>query len=189
MPQQIPSHIMSADQFIATLPYQFRDTPENTRQKIEEEMRRSDDKSEKIHELETRIKGLEKALTDTTTKLHSTIQEKNALQNALDRSKDKFFNHIMRLEEEMTKWDGSINTKIRVQEKTDVFRLIQEVLTRIRYYQGEIDADPARAREALRTYKIAKGFKDEELWDTITKETIISIVRDYADTLLKESRG
>jgi hypothetical protein len=139
--------------------------------------------------LEARIEDLERALTDTTDKLDLAIQKKDALQNALDKSKDKFFNHIMRLEEEMAKWDGSINTEIRIQEKAEVFRLIQELLRRIGHYQGEIDTDPGRAREALRAYKIAKGFKDEELWNTITKETIISIVRDYADILLKESRG
>ena len=184
-----PKIVMTADDFINTLPYRIRDTPEITRQKIEEELSWSDDKSTRIKELEGRVIDLEKDLNQIRDKLNSEIKEKNELQIALDKSKDKFFSRVMHMEEEMSKWEGSINLEIRVQEKTEVFRLIQELLRRIGYYQGEIDAEPKRAREALRAYKIAKGFKDEELWNTITKETVISIVRDYADTLLKESRG
>jgi len=184
-----PAPIMSADKFIDTLPFKLRDTPENTRRKIEEEIRLSNEKSEKIAELERKVEDLEKTLADTADKLDLAIEERTELQNILDKSKDKFFSWIMRLEEEMAKWDGSINTEIRIEEKAEVFRLIQELLRRIGFYQGEVDGDPIQVREALRAYKIAKGFKDEELWNTITKETIISIVRDYADTLLKESRG
>ncbi len=55
--------------------------------------------------------------------------------------------------------EGSINTRVNVDEKKDVFLLVQQLLRRIGYCDGPIDSDPYRAQVGLISYKQVKGFK------------------------------
>lgn len=173
---------VSAEDFIATLPTRVRGSPKDARQNIDAELSASDKKSTTIAALEERVAALEQTVRRLT-------QEKANLQATVEKSRDKFLNLIQRLEDERARWEGSINTNIRVEEKSEVFRLLQQLLQRIGYYDGPIDADPARTREALKKYKQAKGFTDEQYWAYVTRETVIFMVSDYAQILLKESRG
>jgi hypothetical protein len=173
---------VSAEDFIATLPIRLHGSPEDAKQKIEAELSASEQKSTTIAALEERVTTLEQTVRRLT-------EEKNDLQGTVEQSRDKFLNLVQRLEDERARWEGSINTNIRVAEKSEVFRLLQQLLQRIGYYDGPIDADPDRTREALRKYKQAKGFTDEQYWTYVTRETVIFMVSDYAQTLLKESRG
>ncbi len=170
-----PSSAMTAEQFIATLPAAVRGSIDEARRRIEAEMEQSLDRSAKLNALEQQVRRL--------------TAEKAALEQASEDSKDRFFSQIQRLEGEIARWEGSINTNVRVEEKNEVFRLIQQLLRRIGHYEGPIDGDAARAREALVRYKQAKGFQDEKYWSYVTRETVIFMMRDYAETLLKESRG
>lgn len=177
-----PTGTMTAEQFIASLPAELRGTVEDARRNIEAVIAQSRQKSARLDDLERRVLDLEQKLSRVTA-------EKAALEQTIDDSQDKFFSQIQRLDREITRWEGSINTNVRVEEKTEIFRLIQQLLRRIGHYDGPIDADPARARAALVAYKQAKGFQDEQYWSYVTRETVIFMVRDYAETLLKESRG
>jgi uncharacterized coiled-coil protein SlyX len=173
---------VTAEDFIARLPTRVRGSPEEAKQKIDAELGASDKKSTTIATLEERVAALEQTVRRLT-------EEKDNLQQTVEKSRDKFLNLIQRLEDERTRWEGSINTNIRVEEKSEVFRLLQQLLQRIGYYDGPIDADPPRTREALKKYKQAKGFTDEQYWAYVTRETVIFMVSDYAQILLKESRG
>ncbi len=177
-----PTGTMTAEQFIASLPAELRGTVEDARRNIEAGIAQSRQKSARLDDLERRVLDLEQKLSRVTA-------EKAALEQTIDDSQEKFFSQIQRLDREITRWEGSINTNVRVEEKTEIFRLIQQLLRRIGHYDGPIDADPARARVALVAYKQAKGFQDEQYWSYVTRETVIFMVRDYAETLLKESRG
>lgn len=126
---------------------------------------------------------------ESREKIATAVEERTNLQKINEEKENTFLNRIKRLEAKITQWEGSINTSLKVDEKQDVFRLIQQLLQRIGYYDGPIDADPIRTRVALSNYKQYKGFKDEELWAHVTRQTVIHMVRDYAETLLKESRG
>lgn len=173
---------VSAEDFIATLPTRVRGSPDDARQKIEAELSTSEQKSTTIATLEERVTALEQTVRRLT-------EEKNDLQDTVENSRDKFLNLVQRLEDERARWEGSINTNIRIAEKSEVFRLLQQLLQRIGYYDGAIDADPERTRKALKKFKQAKGFTDEQYWTYVTRETVIFMVSDYAQTLLKESRG
>lgn len=177
-----PQSTMTAEQFIATLPAELRGTVGEARRNIEVVIAQSRERSATLEDLERRVLDLEQ-------KLSRVAAEKAALEKTIDDSQDKFFSQIQRLDREITRWEGSINTNVRVEEKTEIFRLIQQLLRRIGHYDGPIDADPGRARAALVAYKQAKGFQDEQYWSYVTRETVIFMVRDYAETLLKESRG
>lgn len=155
---------MTAQEFIATLPSDLRGTVDESGMKIATTLKESKQKSEEIESLKKQI-------------------------DAIGNKEDKFLNRILRLEDEIARWEGSINTSIKVDEKEDVFRLVQQLLRRIGYYDGPIDADPFRTQETLKNYKLDKGFKDVELLTHVTRQTVIFMVRDYAETLLKESRG
>jgi len=180
--------VMSVDQFIAMLPSRVRGPAEDSRSKIDSELYQSDQKSIKIRELEEIVSKAEDEFKNINDELNKLTAEIDRLRALSERSKDKFLNWIMLLEEEMVRWDGSINTEIRVGEKTEVFRLIQILLRRLGYFNGDIDADPIRSREALVDYKKSKDFKNEKLLSVVTKSTIVAMVRDYADILLKELR-
>ena len=173
---------VSAEDFIATLPIRVRGSPEDAKRKIEAELSASEQKSTTIAALEGRVTTLEQTARRLT-------EEKKDLRETVDKSRDKFLNLVQRLEDERSRWEGSINTNIRVAEKAEVFQLLQQLLQRIGYYDGPIDADPDRTREALKKYKQAKGFGDEQYWEYVTRETVIFMVSDYAQILLKESRG
>lgn len=149
----------------------------------------SKQKSTKIDTLEERIEAIKNRLAKTEKQLAQVREEKIDLQRLIEEKEDKYLNRIIRLEDEITRWEGSINTSVKVDEKKDVFRLVQQLLRRIGYYDGPMDADPFRTQEALSNYKQDKGFKDEELWTHVTRSTVIFMVRDYAETLLKESKG
>jgi len=105
------------------------------------------------------------------------------------REDDRFLNRVLRLQSEINKWDGSINTTVSVSEKTEIFRIVQHLLKRIGQYHGDVNADPTATQTALATYKKNKGFTDPDLFTYITHQTIIFIVRDYAELLLKEAKG
>lgn len=170
---------MTAQEFVATLPIDVQGSVEESRKKI----------ATKIGTLEERVEAIENELTETKKQLAQVLEEKTNLQRIIEEKEDRFLNKIIRLEDEITRWEGSINTSVKVDEKQEVFRLVQQLLRRIGYYVGPIDADPIRTREALSKYKQDKGFKDEELLTHVTRQTVIFMVRDYAETLLKESRG
>jgi hypothetical protein len=180
--------VMSADQFIAMLPGRVRGAVEDSRNKIESELYQSDQKSIRIRELEEIVSKAEDEFKNINEELNKLTLEIDRLRALSEKSKDKFLNWIMLLEEELVRWDGSINTEIRVEEKTEVFRLIQILLRRLGYFSGDIDADPIRSRDALVDYKKRKDFKNENLWAVVTQSTIVAMVRDYADILLKELR-
>ena len=106
----------------------------------------------------------------------------------LRQNEDLFLSKILLLESEMKHWDGSINTYIKVEEKKKVFFLLQGLLRRIGYYDGPMDGDALRTSRALIQYKKNRGL-EPKYWAYVTHQTIILMVRDYAETLFQESRG
>lgn len=170
-------HLPTKD-FIATLPLEVQGTQETSKEKIQNIISSSRDKSNHITSLEHNL---------TNLKNQKVVLENQI--NAMNEQQDKFLNKILRLEDQITRWEGSINTNVKVNDKKDTFLLVQELLMRIGYYNGAIDGNPITAQKALIEYKKAKNFKDENLWSHVTHQTVIFMMSDYANTLLKESRG
>jgi len=182
--------------FIASLPAAVIGSEQQTRAQIEalivdknraQSLQR--DAAGQVARLEEQNHSLHQQYAQLDEQNRKLEQKHVQLQQDLDRRKDKFLNLILQMDEEISKWEGSINTKVNVEKKKEVFRLLQKILSRIGHYPGPVDADPDRSRMALIEYKKEKAFKNEKYWLYVTRETLIYMVSDYADILMKESRS
>jgi len=122
------------------------------------------------------------------TKVLALKEDNIELLAELRQNEDLFLSKILLLESEMKHWDGSINTYIKIEEKKRVFFLLQGLLRRIGYYDGPMDGDALRTSQALIEYKKNRGL-EPKYWAYVTHQTIILMVRDYAEILFQESRG
>lgn len=101
-------------------------------------------------------------------------------------SKDGFLNKVSELEAIRVKLENTINLEHKEDEKYDVYILIQKILHRIGHYDGAIDGDALTTQESLESYKLDVGLADDRYLKTVTQQTVIYIVRDYANVLLDE---
>ncbi|MFQ5443861.1 MAG: hypothetical protein ACE5EK_04505 [Nitrospinales bacterium] len=180
---------MSTHEFIAKLPIEVQGTPEESQKKITVAVSDYTEINEDVVNKQIEIEKLRNQLKIKEDELAKEIDKRIGLERKIKENENKFLDKILRLDAARNRWDRSISLEVKVEEKEEIFRLVQELLQKIGYYDGPIDADPLRTREALRKYKEDKGFKNEKYWTTVTDQTVIFMVRDYAETLLKESRG
>lgn len=161
---QLKSETAAVDKFILTLPADIRGTVDEVHSNLQK----------KYLELSDANKGLGKAQEKIVT-----------LQQQLSEKKG-FLNKVSELENTRIKLENTINLKHETDKKIDVYLLIQKILQRIGYYQGPLDGDPLKTQDSLKNYKISVGLTDERWLTTVTQQTVIFIVRDYANILLEE---
>jgi len=124
-------------------------------------------------------------LSDTNEEL-SKAQKNIAILEKQLSEKNGFLNKVSELENIRIKLENTINLKHEVDQRTDIYLLIQKILQRLGYYLGPLDGDPLKTQDSLKNYKIRVGLTDERWLTTVTQQTVIFIVRDYANILLEE---
>jgi hypothetical protein len=177
-----------AKEFVLGLPIEVQGTIEVSKKNISELVNKSKQMSLDIDTLTRENDDYKIYLEDIRKELEKTKKEILVLEQTINEDKYKFLDRIIRLDKQITRWNGFINTAIDVDEKQVVFELLQQLLMRIGYYEGAIDSDRIRAVEALRFYKKEKGL-EENYWSDVTRNTVIYLVGDYADVLLAEAKG
>ena len=151
-------------QFILTLPLDIQGSVTDVREKLSKKYDGFSASQVQLKLAEEKIISLEKQSAD----------------------KDGFLNKVSELENIRLKLDNTINLEHNMSRKHNVYLLIQKLLQRIGHYQGENDGDAVKTQEALKNYKMSVGLEDDRYLMTVTQQTIIFIVRDYANTLLDE---
>lgn len=154
----------AVDRFILTLPADIQGTMAEVRTKLQNKYLEFESTKEKLVKAENKINVLEQ-------------------QSA---AKDSFLNKVSELENRRIKLHKTINLKHKVDQKYDIYLLVQKILQRIGFYQGDLDGDALKTQESLKNYKISVGLTDERYLTTVTQQTVIFIVRDYAKLLLEE---
>lgn len=125
---------MSAQSFIKSLPSEVGGTIDEAREKITVKVNISNQESYASTTLQAQITSLNEKLTTKFKDLALAQEEISRLQKEAGKNKDKFLSKITRLKDEIDRWDGFINTKFRVDEKKEVFALVQQILQRIGHY-------------------------------------------------------
>ncbi len=154
----------AVERFILTLPADIQGTMAEVRTKLQNKYLEFESVKEKLVKAENKINVLEQ-------------------QSA---AKDSFLNKVSELENRRIKLHKTINLKHKVDQKYDIYLLVQKILQRIGFYQGDLDGDALKTQESLKNYKISVGLTDERYLTTVTQQTVIFIVRDYARLLLEE---
>ena len=154
----------AVERFILTLPADIQGTMAEVRTKLQNKYLEFESVKEKLVKAENKINVLEQ-------------------QSA---AKDSFLNKVSELENRRIKLHKTINLKHKVDQKYDIYLLVQKILQRIGFYQGDLDGDALKTQESLKNYKISVGLTDERYLTTVTQQTVIFIVRDYAKLLLEE---
>lgn len=154
----------SAEDFIKKMPARFQNMePEEAIASIKIEL-------EQFPEMKMKLSQLEKDYTV----LHENLNKKNAEVTELEKN---FLVKMAKLNAEIGNYGTSINFLWNPSEdKKAICMEVQEALSELGQYSGEIDGDPQKTYNALVRYQELKGFEVRGFFST---STVIAMILEH----------
>ncbi len=140
------------------------------------------EKSSKISILESEILIKKSEVVNLQTEMGAKDQKIGQLETQIGEGSSSILSIIGSLKRDMAIHFGHSINPLRPfpisDRKRDANKKIQTVLAELEYYEGILDGDGERTRQALAAYKKAKGFKGNQVY-VLTGSTTNKMILDY----------